>query len=131
MPTAVDDLLTVEGRLDRAFGVAVVAFLVYTFWPLALRVMGLERQAWVDKAGIALLGILLATYVWFAYAAAAAAGRVARSRVLVAAWVLLAPILSLLPIPIVSQLIAASPLSLKFILAGELRSAIHEKTLAD
>jgi hypothetical protein len=73
----------------------------------------------------------VATYVWFAYTAAAAAGRVGRSRVLVATWVLLAPILALLPIPIVSRLIAASPLSLKFILASELRADIREKTFAD
>jgi len=40
-------------------------------------------------------------------------------------------VLALLPIPLVSTIIQASPLSLKFILAAELRATIHERTFAD
>ena len=80
---------------------------------------------------IALAVAFLAAYAWFAYAATVAATRVGRSRVLVLGWLLAAPLLSLLPIPFLSTLLLASPLSLKFILAGELRATIQERTFAD
>jgi hypothetical protein len=80
---------------------------------------------------IALAVALLAAYAWFAYAATAAAGRVGRSRALVLGWLLAAPFLSLLPVPFLSAVLQASPLSLEFILAGELRATIRERTFAD
>jgi hypothetical protein len=43
-------------------------------------------------------------------------------------WVLLAPLLSLIPIPILSPILLASPLSLKFFLSAQLRSRIHART---
>ena len=46
-------------------------------------------------------------------------------------WILAAPILSLVPIPIVSTLIAASPLSIKFLLGRQLNTAIREAAFAD
>jgi len=40
-------------------------------------------------------------------------------------------LLDLVPIPIVSTIIGASPLSIKFLLSGQLQSAIRDGTIAD
>ncbi len=128
MADSVEDLLAVEARLDRSFAAAVVFFLLQTGWPLLARMMEQGGAAWVTVVNVALWLSFLAAYIWFAVAAAAAAGSVGRSRMLVGAWIVLAPFLALLPIPIVSLLIGASPLSIKFILSGELRSEIQRKT---
>lgn len=93
--------------------------------------MRLTAPAYVRVAGgvaTALAFALLAAYAWFAYAAAVAAARVGRSRALVLLWLLAAPLLALLPIPFLSTIVQASPLSLKFILAAELRALIHDRT---
>ena len=95
--------------------------------------MRVTAPAYVHVAGaveIALATAFLAAYAWFAYAATAAAARVGRSRVLVLGWLLAAPLLALLPIPFLSTVLQASPLSLKFILAAELRTIIHDRTFA-
>jgi hypothetical protein len=126
----VQDLLAVEERLDRSFGVAVTAFLAQAGWPLMARVMGVANRDWAGLVIVALAAAMMASYLWFAYAASEAASRVGRSRLLVGAWIVLAPIIALLPIPVVSLLIGASPLSIRFILAGELRSEIQARTLA-
>ena len=100
-------------------------------WPFFVR---LTAPAFVRVAGgleIALALALLAAYAWFACAATVAAGHVGRSRALVLGWLVAAPLLALLPIPFVSTVLQASPLSLKFILAGELRATIRERTFAD
>jgi hypothetical protein len=129
MPASVHDLVGVEERLDRTFTLAVVAFLVVVFWPLAARVTGVNRLSRAPAAGLVLLALLLGAYVWFAHAAMVAAGRVGRSKALVATWVVLAPFLdALVTVPILSQAILASPLVLKFVLAAELRALIREKT---
>jgi len=80
---------------------------------------------------VALAALFLGAYAWFAYAATAAAGRVGRSRALVLGWLVAAPLLALLPIPFLSTVLQASPLSLKFVLAGELRATIQERMFAE
>lgn|GEM_PF-2997134 len=96
--------------------------------------MRLTAPAFVRVAGgleVALAALFLGAYAWFAYAATAAAGRVGRSRALVLGWLVAAPLLALLPIPFLSTVLQASPLSLKFVLAGELRATIQERMFAE
>jgi hypothetical protein len=98
-------------------------------WPFFVR---LTAPAFVRVAGgleIALALALLTAYAWFG--GGGPPGRVGRSRALVLGWLVAAPLLALLPIPFVSTVLQASPLSLKFILAGELRATIRERTFAD
>jgi hypothetical protein len=109
----------------------VTAFLLNLGWPFFVRLTGPAAARLAGAAEIGLAAALLAAYAWFAYAATAAAGRVGRSRALVLGWLLAAPLLSLLRLPFVSTLLQASALSLKFILAGELRATIREQTFAD
>lgn len=126
-----DDLLGAEARLDRSFAATVTTFLLNHGWPLFVRLTGPAYVRWAGGVEIALAVAFLGAYAWFAYSATIAAGRVGRSRVLVLAWLLATPLLALAPIPVVSTVLQASPLSLKFILAGELRATIHERTFAD
>jgi hypothetical protein len=44
---------------------------------------------------------------------------------------LAAPFLALVPIPIVSTIIGVSPLSIKFLLGGQLQAAIRARTFED
>jgi hypothetical protein len=74
---------------------------------------------------------LLPAYVWFAVAATRVARALGKAWGGYLAWLLLAPLFSCLPIPVVSVLLTASPLSLKFLLSGQLRSEIHDRTFAE
>jgi hypothetical protein len=132
-PEPIDDLLTVEARLDRSFTAAIVTYLAMIAWTIYAAILE-SRAAWIGYVTLAFALGVIATYIWFAVAASAAAARVDRSRVLVLAWILLAPFVGLIigvMGRIVGLLIAASPLSLKFILSSELRELIHRRTFAD
>jgi hypothetical protein len=109
----------------------VTALLLNLGWPFFVPLTGPAYVRFAGAVEVALAVASLAAYAWFAYSATVAAARVGRSRVLVLGWLLAAPLLSLLPIPIVSTVLLASPLSLKFILAGELRATIRERTFAE
>jgi hypothetical protein len=68
--------------------------------------------------------------VWFAFAAGAAAKLLGDNGWKYIVWILAAPFLASIPIPIVSTLIAVSPLSIKFLLGGQLQTAIREESVA-
>ena len=110
---------------------AVTAFLFNLAWPLLVRLTWPAAARIAGFLEIGLAAAFLAAYAWFAFAATVAAARVGRSRALVLGWLLGAPLLSLLPLPLVPTILQASALSLKFILAGELRATIRERTFAD
>lgn len=127
----VRELLAVEQQLDRSFLVCVVALVAALGWVTYLHGVELESAGW-GRAILAAMGAtLLAAYIWFAWCVGRAARAVAGSRALYLAWVLVAPFLALLPIPFVSVALAASPLSLRFLLAGQLRAQIHDRTFED
>jgi hypothetical protein len=67
-------------------------------------------------------------YVWFALAAGAAAKALGGTAWHYIVWILVAPFLALAPLPLVSTVIAVSPLSIKFLLGGQLNTAIREQT---
>jgi hypothetical protein len=132
MPVPTERLLDVEANLDRSFAATVLAFVVAAMWPVALRAMTLDDQPWTGPSWLALGIVAVALYLWFAYAAMTAAGCVGRSKGLIGTWIILAPVIgAVLPIPLVSLAIQVSPLSLKFILASEIRSEIHDQTFAE
>ena len=126
-----DQLLAVERQLDRSFVVCVVAVLVYALWPVYTRLTGQEGTAWAPWVGLTLGLMVLPVYVWFAVTATRVARALGKAWGGYLAWLLLAPLFSCLPLPVVSLLLAASPLSLKFLLSGQLRSEIHDRTFAE
>lgn len=128
MKYSTEDLLAIESRLG-SFLVCVAALLAYIAWPFDVDAMPREWGPGVMLAVIVLgpLVLLLGAYLWFAVSVGRAEKAVGENATLFVLWVLAAPLLSVLPIPIVSTLIA-SPLSLKFLLSRELRSKIHDQT---
>lgn len=123
-----DELIKADSRLSRSL-VACVAFL------LAQIVSAFVSGAMSTGTAVVVFLVLflgqLASYVWFAVAAGAAAKVLGEKPWGYVVWILAAPMLSLLPIPIVSTLILASPLSIKFLLGRQLNTAIREAAFAD
>lgn len=127
---SVQELQAAESRLTSAFVLAAVAAGCGVGAGVWLRNAEEHRLfVWVVYL-IAELFLVIA-YVWYATAIGRAATYVVPSPWKYILWVLVAPFLALIPIPIVSTLIAASPLSLKFFFGGQLRSEIRERLLAE
>ena len=123
-----DALVQADTRLSRSFIVAVTAVLGTLIWALFI---ANPRDPAQGRTGMfVLLGIQLASYVWYAVAAGAAAKVLGDSGWKYAAWIIAAPFLAQLPIPIVSTLIAVSPLSIKFLLGSQLQAAIRQEGFA-
>jgi hypothetical protein len=128
---SVDRLIAVDSRLTRSFVAAAVFWLAGIVW--ALFMGGRISSGDLGPAVIALVILLLqvVSYVWYALAAGAAAKALGGSGWRYVVWILAAPVLALVPIPIVSVIINASPLSIKFLLGGQLQTAIREASFAD
>jgi hypothetical protein len=127
---SVEELEAVESRLNRAFMLALVAVVCSVTAGLVLPPPADRGTAeWAISLGALLF--VVGAYVWFAVAIGRAATYLVASPWKYVLWVLAAPFLALLPIPIVSTLIGVSPLSLKFLFAGQLRSEVRERLLAD
>ncbi len=132
VPPSIEQLLRADSGLTRSFAAAVVTFLASTVWTLFVANTTPDGGPELTTTGAVLLVAQLAAYVWYAIAAGAAARVLGDAGWKYVAWILLAPFLARLPIPIVSTLIAVSPLSIKFLLGGQLQTAIRESaTLRD
>lgn len=121
-----DALMQADTRLSRSFAVCVAAVLATIFWMLFVATP--EAAASPSGTGLGLLAIQFACYVWYAVAAGGAARALGDPGWKYIAWILAAPFLARLPIPIVSTLIAVSPLSIKFLLGSQLQSAIRQES---
>ena len=125
-----EDLISADSRLTRSFFAAVVAWASSFVWALFVApTVQVDRES-VPWVPLLILVLQIATYVWYAIAAGAAARILGAPGGRYVAWILAAPFLALLPIPIVSTIIGVSPLSIKFLLGGQLQSAIREATFA-
>lgn len=121
MNTSVDDLLTADSHLTRSFAAAVAGALAAMLWTIFAG----TAFTWVS---LVLALVQFSCYVWYAMAAGEAARALGERRGLYIAWTLLAPFVALIPIPVVSTVIGVSPLSIKFLLSGQLQSAIRDQT---
>jgi hypothetical protein len=124
-----EQLMRIESRLTQSFFAAVVSLVAYLIWVLFIAAPassgGMIPQT---TTGIVLAILQLVCYIWYAVAAGAGATAIGESGWKYVIWILAAPFLSRLPIPIVSTLIAASPLAIKFLLGGQLQSTIRSTT---
>ena len=126
-PTSIEQLQAADTRLTRSFVCCAATVLASMGWALfvAPPVPGQPSPA------LAIIGVLqIAAYIWFAISAGGAARLLGANRLLYVTWILLAPFLALIPIPIVSSIIGVSPLSIKFLLGGQLQTALREETSA-
>ena len=128
---AIDQLLRADARLSRSFAAAVAATLASIFWTFFIAERtpgGAFKPTWVF---VVLALVQLATYIWYALVSGAAAKTLGEAGWKYIVWILVAPFLGLVPIPIVSTIISVSPLSIKFLLGGQLQSAIRQESVAD
>jgi len=123
-----DALVRADTQLSRSFIAAVAAVLASLFWTLFIA--GPQPPGSMSTTTMVLLAIQLAAYLWYAVAAGAAAKILGDAGWKYAAWIVAAPFLAQLPIPIVSTLIAVSPLSIKFLLGSQLQAAIRQEGFA-
>ena len=128
---SVEELVAAETALNRSFGAAVVALLASLVWMVTLGKVAGEPRGLVALIMPALLVLQLGCYVWFAVSAGRAAKLLGGTGGMYVAWIIAAPLLSLLPIPVLSMIIRASPLSIKFLLGNQLERAIRESVLED
>lgn len=123
-----ETLVRADNRLSRSFIAAVAGNLASLFW--ALFIAGPQEPGTMSTTTLTLLFVQLVSYVWYAVAAGAAARVLGDAGWKYVTWILAAPFLAQLPIPILSTLIAVSPLSIKFLLGGQLATAIRQEGFA-
>jgi hypothetical protein len=121
MNTSVDGLLTADSHLTRSFMAAAAGALATMLWAIYAG----TALSWVY---VTLVFVQLGCYAWYAMAAGEAAKALGEHGGVYLAWILIAPFAALIPIPVLSIAIAVSPLSIKFLLSGQLQSAIREQT---
>ena len=124
----VEQLIQVESQLTRSFVGAVVGLLANLLWTFFLAPRTPTGEFDVGTVGIVLAVLQLALYIWYAKSAGAAASAIGEAGWKYVVWILAAPFLARLPLPIVSTLIAASPLAIKFLLGSQLQSSIRSGT---
>ena len=128
-PPSLDELFAVESALNRSFVACVVALGATIVWTFVMMGAGPDEHGVLGWVGLALAIALVGAYVWYAISAGAAAKALGQTSWHFVVWTLAAPLLSRLPIPVVSTLIAASPLAIKFLLGGQLQTEIRERSL--
>jgi hypothetical protein len=121
MNTSVDALLTAVSHLTRSFMAAVAGALATLLWAIYAG----TALSWVYAT---LVLVQFGCYVWYALAAGEAAKALGETRAVYVTWILIAPFAALIPIPVLSTAIGISPLSIKFLLSGQLQSAIRDQT---
>ena len=127
---SVEELEAAEGRLNTSFVLAAVA--VVCSIGAGVWLQGADNPSMMQWIVYLLAQVfLVGGYIWYATAIGRCATYLVASPWKYILWVLVAPFLALIPIPVVSTLIAVSPLSLKFFFAGQLRNEIKERMLAD
>jgi hypothetical protein len=132
---SVKELMAIESRLNRSFYAAVIAVIISIVLNAYL-IAPLLREPRENVALIALavsIGTLLALggYIWYVVSIYATAKAMRKPFGLYLFWAIGGPILSLIPIPIVSRILSVTPLTIKFLLSGEIRTMIRLQTLRD
>lgn len=128
---SVDDLMAAESRLNHSLVGAVVAVLASLGWAFIMAKGAGGPSEGAGVVPLALFILQVGCYVWFAVSAGKAARILGEAGGKYVVWILAAPFLALVPIPIVSTLIGVSPLSIKFLLGGQLERAIRERPFAE
>ena len=109
-----------DAWLSRSFAACLVLLAANFIWSLGRHD---PDSAWIT---LVLLVLQLAASLWFAFAAGAAASALGDSGWVYVVWIIGAPLLARIPIPFLPILIAASPLSIRFLLGSQLQIAIRQ-----
>jgi hypothetical protein len=131
---SVKELMRIDARLNRAFYAAVAAIIFY----VAVSIFSISpvREPRSGSPALALIIVLflilaVGAYVWYVVSIYLTATAIKKPTGLYLFWAIGGPILSLLPIPIISNVLTVTPLIIKFLLSGEIRTMIRLRTLRD
>ena len=123
-----DAIEQADARLSRSFVAAVGALAATILWVLFLAGPGEATET--SATSLVLMAVQFACYIWYAVAAGGAAKVLSDTGWKYIAWILAAPLLARLPIPLLSHLILASPLAIKLLLGSRLQAAIRREGIA-
>lgn len=123
-----EELVQADARLSRSFIAAVTVVVAVIVWLMFLA--GPREAEEASGTTVVLMLLQFASYVWYAIAAGGAAKVLGDSGWKYVAWIIAAPVLSRLPIPLVSFVILASPLAIKLLLGSRLQSEIRRESVA-
>jgi hypothetical protein len=131
---SVQDLQEIESRLNRAFMAAVSSCILYLviggmFGPMLLKPHAHKLP--LALAVIICLLLAFAGYIWYLISIYQTATAIHKSGGFFLTWAILGPVLSILPIPVISIALSVSPLIIKFLLANDLRTMTRMQTLRD
>ena len=129
MAEPIEELMRAESRLNQSFIGAVIGAALGIGW-MFIRERPAAGSADLDWTTLSLNLVQFGFYIWYAISAGAAAKLLGDKGWKYVVWILAAPFLARIPIPIVSTLIAISPLSIKFLLGGQLQTAIRQEGVA-
>jgi len=126
---SVQTLNLLATRLNRSFYAAVISILVY----LVLSMMVLPSIYRSQRTGAILVVLLIgfcfflaiAGYIWYVVSIGITTRRLEKPAALYILWLIAAPLLALLPIPVVSIIIGVSPLSIKYLISNEIQAKIR------
>jgi hypothetical protein len=124
---SIDDLVRVESGLNRAFFGYLTAVLGSFAWSMYVPTQPQAQSLNLLLISLMILVVGIGLQVWYAFAAGGAAKALGGTAWHYVVWIIVAPLLALVPIPIVSTVIAVSPLSIKFLLGGQLQTAIRDQ----
>ena len=126
----IERLLRVDTALTRSFIAYIAGLLATVAWYMFIATPAPGGKLTLSPTAVVLTVFQYACYIWYAIAAGAAAKELGDRGWKYVVWILVAPILAMLPIPIVSTVIGISPISIKFLLGGQLQSAIRQESAA-
>lgn len=125
-----DALLRAESRLSKSFWAAAAGVLGTLLWAMFVAGPSPDAEGGIAQTGLVIGAVQLVFYVWYAISAGGAAKVLGEAAWKYIAWILAAPFLAMIPIPVVSTIIGVSPLSIKFLLGGQLATAIRQESFA-
>jgi hypothetical protein len=99
-----------------------VSYLAMSVVLIFLLGLGQPPPAWAVIVFLVAAGAVLAAYVWFAVSVVRSVRALGKGPVPYLLWMIAAPVAALVPVPLVSLLVAVSPLGLKFSLARQLKA---------
>ena len=126
----IERLLRVDTALTRSFIAYLVGLAGTVVWYMFIATPAPDGKLTASATALVLTAFQYACYIWYAIAAGAAAKALGDRGWMYVVWILVAPLLAMLPIPIVSTIIGISPISIKFLLGGQLQSAIRQESAA-
>jgi hypothetical protein len=124
----IEDLIHAEARLSRAFAGYLFAVITAAAWPMFVVTQPTEPSVVLIAVSLGLLAGQIGLSIWFAMAAGAAAKALDGTAWHYIVWILASPLVAMVSIPLVSTVVAVSPVSIKFLLGGQLQTAIREQT---